>query len=224
MNIIKLILHYNTPRETARLSQTVPDAIIVDNGSGDKFDKRIVMRFPDNRGFTKNWNRILRFMIDQKYGDAYWLMNSDIELGMAAQVRMHYLMMSEAYPMITPSFNCWMKQCRNQGTGDIRKIGCMEFTAPVIRRDVFERIGLFDERFTMGYGVDFDFCLRAKNAGIGLYCDDGSRFNHLKHRSILNIWKYKSHANEEMDRGMTEIYDSHWRDLVKEKLGVGGKL
>jgi GT2 family glycosyltransferase len=41
-------------------------------------------------------------------------------------------------------------------------------TAMFVRREVFERVGLFDERFFMYY-EDMDFCLRAGDAGFQLY-------------------------------------------------------
>jgi len=64
MNIAKLILHYNTPAQTIKLAQMVPDAIIIDNGSLVNMNNvglsNKVIRFETNLGFTKNWNRIIR--------------------------------------------------------------------------------------------------------------------------------------------------------------------
>jgi GT2 family glycosyltransferase len=41
--------------------------------------------------------------------------------------------------------------------------------AMLVRRDVFERIGLFDESYFFGY-EDLDFCLRARDAGFSTWC------------------------------------------------------
>ena len=195
MNIAKLILHYNTPVETAALARMVPGAIIVNNGSADKF-KAAVIEYPDNLGFTKNWNRVLRRLMGENVYDAFWLMNSDIRINRKDIDRIQKLMDTGEYNMLTPSFNCWMKQCRNQGTGGVREVMCMEFTAPVITKETFMIMGIFDERFNLGSGVDFDFALRAQKVGIKMYCDDGSSFVHLEHRSISNIGSLKEYSSK----------------------------
>jgi hypothetical protein len=119
-----------------------------------------------------------------------------------------------------------MHQCKNCGTGDVREVKCMEFTAPVITRQMFERIGLFDERFSLGSGVDFDFCYRARAAGIKIYCDDGSSFIHLVHRSIEKagtLSSYASRANIEMNRGMTQKYGITWKKIIEQILDINKK-
>ena len=52
----------------------------------------------------------------------------------------------------------------------------------VVRRDVFERIGLLDERYFM-YAEDADFCERARAAGFGLGCATLAHMCHKVSRS-----------------------------------------
>jgi len=52
----------------------------------------------------------------------------------------------------------------------------------LIRRDVFEDIGLLDERFFM-YAEDVDFCWRARRAGYRLGCATRARMRHKVSRS-----------------------------------------
>lgn len=57
-----------------------------------------------------------------------------------------------------------------QDVGQFDKIGETDFVsgaAMMVRREVFERIGLFDERYFLYY-EDSDFCLRAKRRGFKL--------------------------------------------------------
>jgi len=43
----------------------------------------------------------------------------------------------------------------------------------LIKREIFKRIGLFDEKSDLGYGEGNDFCMRAKREGYkGVCCDD----------------------------------------------------
>ena len=224
MNIAKLILHYNTFGLTMALARSVPDSIIIDNGSINTatdyfptvFPNRKI-RFEDNLGFTPNWNRAIRW-IRENFSDAgfdaFWLMNSDIQIDRHSVNRIEDLMNKHDIPMITPAYNCWMRHCTNLGTGSFRPVTNIEFTAPVIRADVFDTIGYFDERFKLGYGVEFDFAIRMRQAGFHMYCDDGSSFYHIGQQTInkdVGIADYSRHAIEELRQGMTEKWGADWK-------------
>lgn len=60
----------------------------------------------------------------------------------------------------------------------------------LVRREVFEKIGLFDERFFM-YFEDVDFCLRAKGAGFTVDVDSNVLVTHdlAEHRYSGNVFK-----------------------------------
>ena len=229
MRIAKLILHYNTPELTLRLCQMVSDAIVIDNGSDVDMSKlnlkNQVERFETNLGFTPNWNRALHRIMDTDggYFDAFWLMNSDIEISQESINRIEFLMQLHPYSMVTPSYNCWMKQCKNNGSPGIRQVKCIEFTAPVIRRDVFEKIGFFDETFTKGYGVEFDWSLRMQQAGLKQYCDDKSVFYHIGQQTISahgQLREYEAIAKYELNRGMEKYYGPQWKNLIMDRLDV----
>jgi GT2 family glycosyltransferase len=59
----------------------------------------------------------------------------------------------------------------------MREVDYVFGTAMLIRRSVFERIGLFDERFFL-YLEDLDFCLRAQRAGFSLLFVPGAHVWH----------------------------------------------
>lgn len=225
MKIGKLILHYNTNKLTMDLCRMVPGAIVIDNGSRNfkptLFSKHKTVRFKQNLGFTRNWNRAIRHLWNDF--DAFWLMNSDIVISQESIRRIEHLVSTRDIPIITPSYNCWMKDCYNCQTGDIREIKCMEFTAPVIRKDVFEKIGMFDERFSLGYGCDFDFAFRMIKAGLKMYVDDGSSFHHIGQQTIKSsgqMSNYQQRAVKELESGMTELYGPEWKMLCKTKLNI----
>lgn len=52
-------------------------------------------------------------------------------------------------------------------------------TAIMVKREVFEKIGLFDERYFLYY-EDVDFCLRAKKAGFRVALVSSSRITHYE--------------------------------------------
>ena len=224
MNIAKLILHYNTFDLTMALAKSVPDSIIIDNGSINtaneffptQFPNRKI-RFEDNLGFTPNWNRAIKWIRENYPNDnfeAFWLMNSDIQINRSSIFRIEDLMSKHDIPMITPSYNCWMRHCHNLGSGSFREVTNIEFTAPVIRADVFDSIGYFDERFMLGYGVEFDFAIRMRSKGLKMYCDDGSSFHHIGQQSInkdIGLADYSRFALEELRKGMAEKHGEHWK-------------
>ena len=229
MKIIKLILHYNTPAITAALCEMATDAMIIDNGSSLDMTtyglKNTVLRFESNLGFTGNWNRAIKFIMDRDEGttDAFWLMNSDIQISTDSIARIQRLLELHPYDMITPSYNCWMKDCRNNGSPGVRQVNCIELTAPVILRTVFEKIGFFDPIFAKGYGVEFDWAMRMHSAGLKMYCDDASVFYHLGQQTIKSngtLAAYEAAAVYEMNRGMEKYYGANWKHLLKNKLNV----
>lgn len=223
MKVGIFILHYNTPELTEQLHRMVPEAIVVDNGS-DKGKKPIVfsegrqysncnIHFLDrNYGFTVGWNKAIKDFYHQY--DAFWLMNSDIVISRKSVDRICQLAQRDDVHFITPSFNCWIKLCRNYNTSDIRKVKVMEFTAPLIKKSVFDKIGLFDENFSLGWGVEFDFCYRAAASGFNIHVDDASNFYHIGHKTITATTKensYYTRAAYEWKISMQRKYGSQWQ-------------
>lgn len=223
----KLILHFNTPELTEELCRMVPGAIVIDNGSTEKPYKgknRCIRQ--DNLGFTKGWNTAVKTLFDEF--DAFWLMNSDIKPQAGCVKRVEELLNKRPdVSFFTPAYNCWMKHCQPAPSksppngGDFKtalvETNVMEFTAPVIRKRVFEKIGFFDEVFVRGYGVEFDFCYRARMAGIQMHVDHGSRFYHLGQQTISKhggVISYSKVANAELHNGLRAKYGPNYGNLL----------
>jgi|GEM_PF-1225771 len=221
MDIGILILHYNTPEMTDRLARTIPEAIVIDNGStGDgsyKGENRCWKIDPisgKSQGFTKGWNLAIEHF--KKSYPALWLMNSDIQISREAIGRIKNVMDREDIKILSPSFNsCW-RQMKKAGSG-LREVKFVEFTAPVIKTDLFDAIGLFDENITKGYTVDADFCWTAAQKGFKTYVDDDSSFIHLEHRTVKEIGQiatYSREATQEMQKVLRDKYGASWRQLL----------
>lgn len=205
-----LILHFNTPELTKRLADSIQEAIVIDNGSdkGKEFKgKNRSFKTVKPLGFTKGWNTAIDGVY--KEFDAFWLMNSDIEVTRQSIDRVKEVLKRKDIEMFTPSYNAWNRSSHNQGTGNLRETGFMEFCAPVIKKSVFERVGFFDETFALGYGVELDFIYRAKQKGIKVWVDDGSEFYHIGHQTIGGnggLLDYQAKGNAERDRAMKKKY------------------
>ncbi len=70
----------------------------------------------------------------------------------------------------------------------LREVDYVFGAAMLIRRQVFERIGLFDERFFL-YLEDWDFCLRAQQGGFRLFYVPQS---HVHHKGSASTVQYRS--------------------------------
>lgn len=212
MKIGIFILHYNTPEMTHNMCSMLPEAIVIDNGSTILSEFKNEVHRQPNLGFTKGWNAAVKHFYDRF--DAFWLMNSDIIISRNSIDRICQLAEREDVHFITPSFNCWINLCRNYNTSDIRKVKVMEFTAPLIKKSVFDKIGLFDENFSLGWGVEFDFCYRAAASGFNIHVDDASNFYHIGHKTITATTKensYYTRAAYEWKISMQRKYGSQWQ-------------
>jgi hypothetical protein len=171
--------------------------ILVDNGSTDGTLKAVEERFPDvttianreNMGFAAGCNVGIRYSLS-KGADYVFLVNNDTFFDPLA---LHYLV-SVASPkvgMLAPKIyyanspnRIWSIGGRRhpltmEKVGDARGVvddgrwnsplerdyltGC----ALLVSRQLFQEVGLFDERFFMYY-EDSDFSLRARSAGFDL--------------------------------------------------------
>ena len=217
MKLAKMILHYATDAYTRSLLRQVPDAIVVDNGSPRPFQGARI-RQPD-LGFTRGWNTAIRSI----YGefDAFLLMNNDIDITQETIRRLVTIL--EKYPrigIISAAYNSYHKLMRPpkkrwlfpdapSPANGIRYVPFVELTAPIIRKTLFDAIGLFDERFVKGYRVDYDFAYRTWSAGFSAAVFEGATFHHHEHRSIKSrttYFRYRRTAVKEMRRELKKKY------------------
>jgi GT2 family glycosyltransferase len=85
--------------------------------------------------------------------------------------------------------------------------GCAMF----IRRDVFEKIGLFDEKLLM-YGEEVDFCWRARLAGYTLGCVTPAR---MWHKVSLSASRVGSQTRYLRIRNQIRFYNNYARGLQR---------
>lgn len=58
----------------------------------------------------------------------------------------------------------------NMSSGDIFETDRLGFFCVAMRGELTETVGLLDEKFSLGYFEDDDYCIRVKNAGYRLVC------------------------------------------------------
>jgi len=208
--------------------------VIVDNfGDLPDYEKYEMIKPVRNLGFAGGVNFGIKSagrhggLPLQQY-DWVWILNPDTEVkikGILGEIKGIFGGMDK-YDIFSPviydkkgeiwfaggKINKWTGECthkdKNKETAWVS--GCSMFVRP----KVFEKIGLFDEKFFLFY-EDVDFCLRAKTAGfkIGILDekDLGMRIVHNVSKSVNNLKsteKYKIESESKL-----YFLKKHWREF-----------
>ena len=207
------------------------EVVIVDNGSSDSsfddarrdFPKCHFIKSSKNFGCSRGNNLGLRWALE-KFADFIFILNNDtlIETTTISTLVATMKKMPKA-GIISPLIfkkngkDVWFaggkidwirmrtEHILENGFSTPRKTEYISGCAMLIRKDVFKKVGLFDERFFLYY-EDADLSLRASRRGFELYIVPAARIVHLEQSSTENAAKtywlvvsallfFKIHAN-----------------------------
>jgi GT2 family glycosyltransferase len=194
-------------------TNAVQEVIVVDNGSDDGSFERLqvqvagatLTRLPRNAGFSGGVNAGIAIAL-QRGADAVLLLNSDaiIESGTisgliaaiaeTAQIAGPLLVDPSSRRIESAGVTYSLSTGRishRRHPGDVARatpvgmtpVSAVSGAAMLIRRDVFEQIGLFAEAYFYGF-EDLDFCLRARAAGFRTVCVGSAVVEHAGQGSI----------------------------------------
>ncbi len=191
------------------------EVVIVDNNSSDgsfemaksTFSKASFIKNEENLGFSAGNNIGIRFAIE-RMADYVLILNPDTEVEKDFLVKLVEegekdkntgIISPVIFSEVTKEawFSCgkinWLRM-RSWHERGIKKeesyqtefiTGC----AMLVKKEVFKKIGLFDENFFL-YWEDVDFSLRAKKAG-------------FKNRTVSSSWIYHSEESEKNNKNKT---------------------
>lgn len=161
-----------------RLTDVPYELIVVNNGSGNKTTeflsrlKATVITNATNLGCAKAWNQGIRVCTGSTIG----ILNNDIVVTpgwlsglLSFKERTGHGIVSPAARegLLNYDLDAYAAEFTRRCSGATRRFdiyaACM-----IIRREVFERIGLFDEGFSFGGCEDVDLIWRAKEAGFSI--------------------------------------------------------
>jgi N-acetylglucosaminyl-diphospho-decaprenol L-rhamnosyltransferase len=173
-----------------RDSTMTPGIIVVDNGSSDGTAEYLaesqaltVVRNSRNRGCAAAWNQGVRACT------AEWIvvLNNDVVVTPGWLEGLLDAAESEGLDIVTPAIregllnydlDSYARQFVANASGAMRH-GVADGVCFMVRRRVFERIGLFDENFRVGVFEDTDFFERAREAGFKLGMTGRSFIHHF---------------------------------------------
>lgn len=164
------------------------ETIIIDNASQDGSKERILKLFPKTKLIALKKDiglpASLNLGIKSSEGSYIMIANDDIVFGKNSITAMvNYLKKEKNIGILggkvffkdhpkkisqsACDFNFYLGEIK-KGMASGKKIKWLQSCAIMVPKNVFEKIGLFDDAFYPLYFDDFDFCLRAKKAGVGI--------------------------------------------------------
>ena len=190
------------------------DVVVVDNNSEDGsleqamklFSRAYFIKNDDNIGFSKGNNIGIRYALE-KFADYVFILNNDTlveknTLSLLIDAMENYPLAGIGSPLVFAPDNTsvWFAggniHWKNMKASHLYKIeseapypteyisGC----AMLVKKDVFKKIGLFDERFFLYY-EDADFSFRAKEAGFKLIIIPSAHIRHFEQSNAINKMK-----------------------------------
>jgi GT2 family glycosyltransferase len=225
-------LHLLKPCIEAIRTHTVDvpyEIIVVDNASNDGTDafcaaeRLISVRLPENRGFPTACNTGFRLAS----GDQLVILNNDVTVTCGWLSNMLAALQSEStVGLVGPVSNYVSGIQQIHGlAGDL--VSCLQFAEQnnisnpsrwqevkrlvgfcmLFRRELVERIGLLDERFSPGHYEDDDFCLRARVHGYKLLmCNDCFVY----HQGNASFSREATSWNEELIERNYRLFIEKW--------------
>lgn len=201
MNIAAIVVTYkDASRELENLKKS-----LLQNGLKEE-DIYFSDNTKKNLGYGGGINRILKNIL-KKY-DAFFILNPDIILGRNCLNSLIEILKGDARigivgpKILDGSGKLWslggeLDKTRYSGgligygkkngstllTNKINHVDFISGTAMLIRKEVFEKIGLFAEDYFLYY-EDVDFCFRARQAGFDLAINTNAVITHFASRTV----------------------------------------
>jgi len=190
------------------------EVIVVDNDSEDGsleqaknyFSRAHFIKNPTNLGFSRGNNMGVRWALE-KFADYVFILNNDTTIEKTTLSSLICAM--KDFPsagIMSPiiftanNTNVWFagglihwQKMKTEHLYQIKSempypIEYLSGCAMLVRKDVFKKIGLFNERFFLYY-EDADFSFRAKKAGFDLLMVPSAHIKHLEQSNALNKLK-----------------------------------
>ena len=167
--------------------------------------------------FTESFNIALIKSFKKKEQKYTHLMicNNDINLN-ASQLNILDNIVKNRSGIFSPSVNSPHSSVMSpSGPGELREVPWIEFICPILSFDVFDDVGYLDMSMSYGWGVELDYCYRAKVLGYKTYLIQNVRIQHYEHRSQDDHSKYSHLANAEMNGALSSKYGDGWQQKLK---------
>lgn len=224
-----IVLNYNTPEMTDALAGYLEQHLdyprkklyVIDNGSA-RPPASATHRLPENLGFTRGMHEGYLIASREDSYDAYWLLNSDVGFEHGGDVLLRLaevLFSSEHFAQIAPQHNS-PHRFMERATSAAQPVPYLEPTATLVKAATISRVGFWDLELTLGWGVDYDYGHRVREAGLLNVLTDRARVTHKEHKSITDFGDYRARASAEMNHVLAAKYGADWGRIMSDETRV----
>ncbi len=160
------------------------ELMVVDNGSVEPLAKSTTHRLDQNIYFGGGFNVVLEYFLSTNHEYLYFLNNDLVFHGhafLSTSIKEAKESDAAVYSptVINASIDqCHWKQMWNWGKG-LREVKWIDFQAPLLRRDVLEKIQHYPDELVYGWGLDFYTGCVTERSGLKTVVSDNNTITHM---------------------------------------------
>lgn len=201
--IVLVIPVYNNARLTDACLRSISEyadvnpaaeVLVVDDGSGQetkdclKAHPVTVLTNERNCGYLTTTNRGIRYALDVINADLVVLMNNDLEVKDDWLGRLVSVMDRYDVSGYSNAGKKWFLRKKFH-----RETSYVEGSCMMVKREVFDKVGILDPAFKTGYYSDDDICLRALMEGFSIGLVDNDKLYFVHHLGGKTFGRNKFH-------------------------------
>ncbi|RUL65733.1 glycosyltransferase, partial [Dyella dinghuensis] len=131
-------------------------------------------------------------------------------IGNEARIDIHYATMEE---MVHVAAEYTLRHA-----GKRTELRTAAFFCVMLRREVYEQVGLLDEAFGLGFFEDDDYCRRVERAGWGIACAEDV---FIHHHLSASFNKLKRDTRQALFLKNKALYEAKWGEWIPHKYRYG---
>lgn len=237
LKIAALVVSHNNPKITDSLVKQIKtqtslvdvDVYVIETGTDkDKCSEYTTIWVDEGIRMTRGWNTLKDYAERQDDYFAYHLFVNDAKLLAGEDMVSTLAQQMEETPdcgYIHPYQTVEQKACPalNKQGDSLRKVSFAEIVCPMIRKDMWDKIGqeFLDRRFFYGWGLDYDHPKLVHDAGYRMYISDKVGVEHIAYTSYrdgvdkqFTQDQFKNEAHSNMIAVLEAKYGKNWRKVV----------
>ena len=160
------------------------ELMVLDNGSSESLAKTTTHRLDENVFFGGGFNVVLDYFLSTNHDYLYFLNNDLVFHGPSfLTTSIREAKESNAAVYSSTVINASIEQCRwkqmwNWGK-DLRDVRWIDFQAPLLRRDILEKIKQYPAELIYGWGLDFYTGCIAETNNLKTVVSDNNTIAHM---------------------------------------------
>jgi hypothetical protein len=223
-------LNHNLPNWTDNLvNQLKRDSLfskcelmVVDNGSTEPLAKSTTHRLDENIFFGGGFNVVLDYFLNNTEHDFLYFLNNDLVFHGPSFLSTSLKEAKESNASVySPTIinasidQCHWKQMWNWGKG-VREIKWVDFQAPLLRRDILEKINQYPQELMYGWGLDLYTGCVGEDENLKTVISDNNTITHMNSLTFKEN-KINIGVNEFCQKAEVNMYSFFTQSEFKEK-------